>query len=65
MKRFIEATPRATGRKIFVNVQHIVELAIDQNGTAHIVLSRGDRSIPVKESYDELKRMIEEGEKTE
>lgn len=59
MKGFIEVATKNTATTLSINPQHIVEFGTKE-GVTHIVLTRGERSIPVKESYGVVKELIEE-----
>ncbi len=59
MKGFIEVTTKNTSTTLSINPLRIVEFGT-REGVTHIVLTRGERSIPVKESYEVLKELIEE-----
>ncbi len=60
MKGFIEVTRLATEQVLCINPQHIVDFGKSEAGITHIILTIGTRSIPVKESYEVVKELIEE-----
>lgn len=59
MKNFIEVT-KGSGEKYVVNVQSISYVHLLKTGNAEIILNDGSHAISPKETYDEIKALIQE-----
>lgn len=61
MKGFIEVTSALSQRKVCINPQHIIEFGTtDKDDITRVLLVGRERTVPVEESYEVLKEMIEE-----
>lgn len=59
MKGWIEVTRNVTGLKYMINIRNI-EAIVDINIACEIWLTSPDTSIHVKESYEQIKKLIED-----